>query len=235
MILSTILTPALFLLLAQPQTVMEQVAPAASLNDATSSSQDDLQERASVEGRLPANQQIAKDKDGRPRIPQLTAEPGGGKIDQLGPLDRGTQSTPDLSDRRQGFETRVIRLEGTDKCSADLLSDKDREYCQQVIENRAAEYAGPEENRLSLEQELLSRRNLRQLEGNTNGAINRLAAGQSSSNDPEDQAIASIVLGTQSEGASEPSQTPAAESNLSAETQALLEAIVNNINGTPRN
>lgn len=163
---------------------------------------------------------------------QLTSEKSGKAVDQLGPHDRDTQSAENLSAREQGFDTRVVKLEGTDRCSAELLSSRDREYCQRVIENRSAEYAGPKEPTLSPEQELLAKRNLKLIDGGTDGAIKRLVYNRDSADDTDSQAIASTVLTNQNEAAQAARDLPA-ENNLSAETQALIDAIVKNVAGNP--
>ncbi|MBK9003153.1 MAG: hypothetical protein IPM67_07040 [Sphingomonadales bacterium] len=163
---------------------------------------------------------------------QLTAEKSGKEVDQLGKRDRNPQSTQNLSDRRQGFDTRVVKLEGTDRCSAELLSSQDREYCQRIIENRSAEYTGPREIELSPEQELLAKRNPKLIDGGTDAAIKRLTTNRNSSDDADSQAIASTVLAGQGEATPTAGAQPA-ENNLSAETQALIDAIVKNVSGNP--
>lgn len=163
---------------------------------------------------------------------QLTAEKAGKEVDQLGKRDRNTQSVQNLSERKQGFDTRVVKLEGTDKCSAELLSARDREYCQRVIENRSAEYAGPKEAALSPEQELLAKRNPKLIDGGTDAAIKRLTTGRDSSDDADSQAIASTVLGGQNDISSAVREQPA-DNKLSTETQALIDAIVKNVAGNP--
>jgi hypothetical protein len=167
-----------------------------------------------------------------PEATQLTTEQSGGEVDQLGQRDRSTKSAPDLSERKQGFETRVVKLEGTDKCSAELLSAPDREYCQRAIENRSAEYAGTRQIELTPEQKLLGERNYKLIEGGTEGAIKRLTSGRNTAEDRDNQELASIVLGSDGVVA-QPAQDQPAASDLSAETQALIDAIVKNVSGNP--
>lgn len=176
--------------------------------------------------------QVSKGSTGPREQAQVTAEKSGKAVDQLGPRDRSTQSAENLSVREQGFDTRVVKLEGTDRCSAELLSSRDREYCQRVIENRSAEYAGPKELALSPEQELLAKRNPKLIDGGTDGAIKRLVNNRDSVDDADSQAIASTVLTNQNEAAQAARDLPA-ENNLSAETQALIDAIVKNLAGNP--
>lgn len=172
-------------------------------------------------------------KNSTPRTQdQLTAEKSGKQIDQLSKRDRNTQPTQNLSDRKQGFDTRVVKLEGTDRCSAELLSSRDREYCQRIIENRSAEYVGPKEIALSPEQELLAKRNPRLIDGGTDAAIKRLTNNRDAADDSDSQAIASTVLSGQNDKAPAVIEQPA-ENNLSVETQALIDAIVKNAAGNP--
>lgn len=167
-----------------------------------------------------------------PEAMQLTTEQSGGDVDQLGQRDRNTRSAPDVSDRKQGFETRVVKLEGTDKCSAELLSAQDREYCQRAIENRSAEYSGIREIALTPEQKLLGERNFKLPDMGTEGALKRLVAGRNTAEDKDNQELASIIL-SESTITSPSTQQQPAENDLSAETQALIDAIVRNVGGSP--
>lgn len=231
---TTIILASLWLVAAlQSSTVIEQVAPTASPSTVNWPAQQVL-----IDGSVPAKPkvdetvQLAKKNAAPQEASQLTVEKSGGQVAQAGTRDRNTQSAPDLSTRKQGFETRVVKLEGTDKCSAELLSARDREYCQRVIENRSAEYLGPKQADLSPEQKLLAGRNSRLLDGGTDGAIKRLANGRSSPEDSDDQAVASIVLGEQT-GPAPSANAQSADAKLSADTQALIDAIVKNVSGNP--
>jgi hypothetical protein len=210
-----------------------------------------LQSSATIEQVSPANGQGTEQIDHSARNPQLddtaqltqnatrardqvqlTAEKSGKAVDQLGPRDRSTKSAENLSAREQGFDTRVVKLEGTDRCSAELLSSRDREYCQRVIENRSADYTGPKEPALSPEQELLAKRNPKLIDGGTDAAIKRLVNNRDSAEDSDSQAIASTLLTSQNDTTQAVRDLPA-ENNLSAETQALIDAIVKNVAGNP--
>jgi hypothetical protein len=177
--------------------------------------------------------QLDDSPSGNPDATQLTTERAGGDVVQLGRADRNTQSSPDLSSRSQGFETRVVKLEGTDRCSAELPSARDREFCQRVIENRSAEYASRREPGLTPEQALLAQRNLNLIDGGTDAAIKRLANGRNSGDDNDDQSVASVVLNG-SDAADSSGQELPADSKLSAQTQALVDAIVRNVTAAPR-
>lgn len=232
MAINLLLTNVILATLLQSSTGIDQVAPSSRSGVSVMQSVPTAQKNAD---KVETSIQVNKGEKTPPPLPQLTLTKSDGKVDQLGKRDRNTQSAPDVADRRQGFETRVIKLEGTDKCSADLLSERDRAYCQKIMETRPSDYAGPRGPELTPEQELLSQRNAKAFDGGTNGAIGRLAAGQTSTRDSEDQAIASVVLNA---GQDTPTQTATeapSENGLSAETQALVEAIVKNVGGGPRN
>ena len=216
----------------QSSTAIEQVPPPAS------SAQEQPQNILVTAGnKLDGTDRLVTDQvnsnDSAPsRALQLTTEPSGREVDQLGRPDRNMQSSPDLSSRKQGFETKVVKLEGTDRCSAELLSTLDRQYCQSIIENRSAEYAGQKAIELTPEQKLLSARNLRMLAGDIGSAVRRLSTGRNSAEDRDEQAIASIVLGDQTITSQLKQEQPTGN-ELSAETQALLDAIVKNVGGNP--
>lgn len=225
MAISIILTSAAITAALQSSATIEQVSP----TNGHATEQVDLSTR---KPQSDGTVQLSKASAGPRDQPQLTAEKSGKAVDQLGPRDRSTQSPENLSVREQGFDTRVVKLEGTDRCSAELLSSRDREYCQRVIENRSAEYTGPKELVLSPEQELLAKRNLKLIDGGTDGAIKRLVNNRDSADDSGSQAIASTVLTDQSESVQAAVDLPA-DNNLSAETQALIDAIVKNVAGNP--
>lgn len=220
-------------LAVQSSIAIEQVPPPADADTRHRRAQEDSQNvSGSADQQLDEIAQLGRNEGAPPEAIQLTIEKSGGEMNQLGKHDRSTQSAPDLADRKQGFETRVIKVEGADRCSAELLSAKDREYCQRVIENRSAEYAGQKENELTPEQKLLLDRNFKLLDGGTDGAIKRLATGRNSTDNSDDQAVASIVLGGQESAAQSVPAKPA-ESNLSPETQALLDAIARSLGASP--
>ncbi len=231
MAINLLMTNVMLAVLMQSSTGIDQVAPPSRSGVSVMQSAPMTQKHAD---KVDTNIQVNKGEKTPPPLPQLTLSKSDGKVDQLGKRDRNTQSAPDVADRRQGYETRIIKLEGTDKCSADLLSERDRAFCQKIMETRPGDYAGPTAPSLSSDQELLSQRNSRSLEGRTNAAIGRLATGQASSNDSEEQAIASVVLSGQG-APTQPTNEPAVEAGLSAETQALVDAIVRNVGGGPRN
>jgi hypothetical protein len=124
------------------------------------------------------------------RFDQLSEGGESSSLDQLSKGDRNTESAPALSDKRQGRNTATAVVEGSDRCSAELLSAKDREYCQQVIENRSGEFAGPGPAKLSPEQKLMGERNFEFGSDSAEAAAKRLASGKISADDQNNQAIA---------------------------------------------
>lgn len=167
------------------------------------------------------------------RSSQLTKASPNGLVSQLSSGDRNMESAPTLSERQQGFDTATVKLEGTDRCSAELMSASDRELCQRVIENRSAEFAGPEPAKLSPEQKLLGERDFDLVPHGPDGAARRLAKSQNAAGDPEDQAIASVVLNSRPADSEQPAPGDEA-SDIGSETQALIDAIVSTVAG-PRN
>lgn len=177
----------------------------------------------------------------------LLAEPASTAIDQLGTTEARDTSAPIEQVTRGGNtpfidngpvpdaqsdvpqlsvsdnEVLLARVEGIDRCSAELLSADDKAYCSRRIETRSAEFGAGPAATLSLEQKLLGERVLP-----LRGLANAARAINASPQDGDVQALASITL------APPPSATPqtpdrAAPGNLSTETQALVDAIVSKL------
>lgn len=230
MITTSIISASIWLTVAvQSSATIEQVPSTKSPIADQVAAQDQLLSR---KPKLDGTPQLSNNNGARREQVQLTTEKVGKEVDQLGKRDRNTQSAQNLSDRKQGFDTRVVKLEGTDRCSAEVLSSQDRAYCQRIIENRSSEYPGPKEIALSPEQELLAKRNPKLIDGGTDAAIKRLTNSRDSTDDAKSQAIASTVLTDQNDTASTVRGQPA-EGKLSTETQALIDAIVKNVAGNP--
>lgn len=131
-------------------------------------------------------------------------------------------------------ERRVLlqAIEGTDICDNPPAVPAVVALCQTRIETRSQEFAGPGEPLMSAEERLLR--------GNFDNAglpsigqvIDRLARASAATNDFSNQAIASIALGQQ--GAQPPGRGEEQTDEtlgLSSETQALINAIVNQLGG----
>lgn len=169
--------------------------------------------------------------------PQLPAEKSDAELDQLstergGPSMMASQLTREEGRRALAQLTRADRVvltkavEGTDICDSEPTVPAIIELCLQRLENRSEEFATEEANRLSPEERLLGEGLDGDRVASLESAISRLARGRTSFESDEDQAVASVAL---SQGALAPaSEAPAEanESDLSLETQTLINAIV---------
>lgn len=142
--------------------------------------------------------------------------------------DASAESVPQLSEGDTDVE--FARVEGMDRCSAELLSAEDADYCARRIEARSAEFATDNEATLTAEQILIGEQFASAAEGDV-AARSRIVGRRDSSADDRDlQALASITLGS---GAAV--DEPVAQEDtggLPTETQALIEAIVERL-GNP--
>ncbi|MDG5748329.1 hypothetical protein P8Q88_09050 [Qipengyuania sp. XHP0207] len=119
------------------------------------------------------------------------------------------------------------RVEGMDRCSAELLSAKDADYCARRLETRSSEFATRSEVPLTAEQVLVGEK-FASMAGEGVADASRTAGRRETSPEDRDlQALASIALVP----APNTPATPAEEedSKLPAETEALIEAIVNQL------
>lgn len=234
----SIFSTAVLVMTLQSTTAIQQIEPRDNTKlmspilpiDDVESGRDDLDRLAKPDDKMRPDLQVSTETGLPSGAPQLTEGPASGTVNQLSRLDRNTESAPALSERKQGFETATVKLEGSDRCSAELISADDRAFCQQVIENRSSEYAGPVPAQLSPEQRLMGERDFERATNRPSDAARRLATGQDSSDDQNSQAIASLVLNSPVTDNLEPEQTenPA---DLGSETQALIDAIVTNLAG----
>lgn len=237
MLTDIIMMPLLAIAL-QSVTTMTQIDPDRAVQRAHSTgapadvpaSSDDQDPSIDANGKTQVYDQLSAESGLETGFPQLTADRSTGSVNQLSRRDRNMESAPALSERKLGFETATVKLEGSDRCSAELMSAKDRGFCSRVIENRSAEFGGPDPARLSPEQKLLGERDFDLAGKGPEGAARRLATGQNSADGRDDQAIASVVLNRPATEAEQPAQTDNA-SDIGAETQALIDAIVNTIAG----
>ena len=167
-------------------------------------------------GSAPASQ-ISARADGGPGIAQLSKADLEATLAQLSPAER-----------------RVLlqAIEGTDICNDPPDIPAVVTLCQNRIETRATEFAPAAERSLSAEDRLLS--------GNLESAalpsiaqvIDRLARGGASSGDFSNQAIASIALGTTPAAPTRPREEEQPDTaSFGEETQALLNALINQLGG----
>lgn len=122
-------------------------------------------------------------------------------------------------------------IEGTDICDRETQIVSLRELCARRLETRSEDFASRRVNQLSPEERLLGE-SLAGGSATLERAIERLARSGAQSENFEDQAIASVALNT---GGLPAKQTSSVEPNpvgqLSAETQALINAIVEQFKG----
>lgn len=164
----------------------------------------------------PATQNLAP-------VEQVSRGDNSAFVDQKPAPGEKPENLPQLS--ATDTEVTLGRVDGIDRCSAELLSAKDAEYCLRRIETRSEEFATRPAGTLTAEQRLLGER-LTILRGTGIDQAARAPGVNASADDRELQALASITLTV-------PTAEPAAEGkpadgsgDLSAETQALLDAIV---------
>ena len=150
-----------------------------------------------------------------------------GETDVTEPI--GEPSADDGSDVEQLTEgdtsVEFARVEGLDRCSAELLGPENAEFCARRIEARSAEFASRLQPTLSAEEVLVGER-YATAAGISVAEASRSAKGRDASPDDRDlQALASITLTPAA-----PSSAPVDEEEaLPDATQALIEAIVNQL------
>ncbi len=131
-------------------------------------------------------------------------------------------------------ERRVLlqTIEGTDICDNPPAIAAIVTLCQTRLETRSAEFAGETDRPLSAEDRLLRGDLESSVLPSFDQVIERLARGGAASGDFSNQAIASIALGTNAPTASRPREEEQADpSSLGEETQALINALINQLGG----
>lgn len=170
-------------------------------------------------------QQIATGAPSGP-VAQLTGEEG---VRAPVQLSAGDSADPlaQLTEDERGVLLEAI--EGTDICARQLQVPAIRQLCAQRLETRSADFRPRAVNILSPEERLLGEG----LGGNRvatlERVIERLGRNSASAQDFQNQAIASVVLDSGTDPAVQPEEGEG--DNLSAETRALIEAIVNQVPG----
>lgn len=131
-------------------------------------------------------------------------------------------------------ERRVLlqAIEGTDICDNPPEIPAVIALCQNRLETRSQDFANNQERALSAEEWLLRDDRDNALLPSVGQVINRLARGNAATDDFNNQAIASIAL---ADLAAPPPQTgqkeEAENTTLAEETQALVNAIINQLGG----
>ena len=158
-------------------------------------------------------------------IEQLSTRGDARVTDPIGTPDPDAeQDLQQLS--RPDTTVEFARVEGMDRCSAELLSDKDAEFCARRIETRSGDYAGRTQAPLTAEQVLVGEKYASMAGVGVASASRDASRRDLSAEDRDLQALASITLAP-------PTPAPAAdeeqENGLPAATEALIEAIVNQL------
>ena len=128
---------------------------------------------------------------------------------------------------RPDTSVEFARVEGMDRCSAELLSAKDADYCARRLEARSGEFATQSEAPLTAEQVLVGERFASMAGAGVADASRTAARREISPEDRDLQALASITLVPSPAGTATPADEE--EGKLPAETEALIEAIVNQL------
>lgn len=138
---------------------------------------------------------------------------------QLNPARRTAEPAPPLSTVRQGRDTRVSPLSGSDRCDPREAAALGNPLCARVLETRAREFERPPAAPLTAEQRLLAgQRNLDRRD-DTAQAARRLAKGNADLS-LEDQGVAATTL-----GAAQTSEPTGAEQERASELKAIADAI----------
>lgn len=166
----------------------------------------------------------------------------GDDVTQVSPGGEGARDVAQLSDgdsaralaQLSPAERQVVleAVEGTDICEQAASIPAIRELCEGRLETRSAEFARSNDSG-SAEDNLLGGRFDSTRLATLEAAINRLAQSTGRPGDLADQAVASVALGQQ--GALSDVQATGAEgepgSDLSPETQAVVNAIITQLGG----
>lgn len=168
---------------------------------------------------------------------QLSDRANSPEMGQLSDEDASSASMADQLTREKGrralaqltaADRRVLvqAVAGTDICEREPDIPAIVELCRQRLENRSDEFATANASRLSPEQRLLGEGLDSDRVASLQSAISRLGRGRGNFDSEEDQAVASVALGASTLAPDPTSPEDPTESQLSAETQALINAIV---------
>lgn len=169
--------------------------------------------------------QINPAESGEPEAPiEQLSKPGEANV-ETGPV-KSVDATADLMPQLSDADTDVefARVEGMDRCSAELLSAADAEFCAQRLETRSAEFTTVKRPKLSAEQLLIGEGFAAVGDGDVAERSRTIGRRDARPDDRDLQALASITLGPTTT-VEEPSSEDGA-TGLPSETQALIEAIV---------
>lgn len=171
-------------------------------------------------------------------IPRAAANPAASQITNLSQSGAGVAqlSKADLEAtlaQLSAAERRVLlqAIEGTDICDNPPQVAAVIALCQTRIETRSQEFAAAKERPLSAEERLLRGDFDNTALPSVTQVIERLARTSAASDDFSNQAIASIALSAPSAPAQPGDEEASATDGLGQETQALINAIVNQLGG----
>ncbi|MEE2794822.1 MAG: hypothetical protein VX512_08290 [Pseudomonadota bacterium] len=158
-------------------------------------------------------------------IEQLSKRGDAEMSDPIGAPDGdGGKDVQQLS--RPDTTLELTRVEGMDRCSAELLSDKDADFCARRIETRSGDFSPRPAPSLTAEQVLVGEKYASVAGVGVANASRDATRRELSPEDQDLQALASLTL---------PSTTPPPaakeepQAGLPAATEALIEAIVNQL------
>lgn len=177
-----------------------------------------------------ATQAVERSTDAGASLKQLSSNgDANGGVAQLS----DGNSLPDLNQLSE-VERQVLleAIEGTDICDNPPDVEMIRQLCTTRIETRSTEFAAREVNTLSAEERLLGEGLDSSVTPNIEAVIERLARNVGQASNFENQAIASVALAGRPTDAAQPGQDNGeAGSELSAETQTLVNAIIQQLGG----
>lgn len=177
-----------------------------------------------------ATQAVERSTDAGASLEQLSSDgDANGGVAQLS----DGNPMPDLN-QLSDVERQVLleAIEGTDICDNPPDMKVIRDLCQTRIETRSSDFAAREVNTLSAEERLLGEGLDSSSRPNVEAVIDRLARNVGQASNFDNQAIASVALSGRPADIAQPGQDNGeAGSELSAETQTLINAIIQQLGG----
>ncbi|HIM02504.1 MAG TPA: hypothetical protein EYG46_16105 [Myxococcales bacterium] len=177
-----------------------------------------------------AMEQVASSSAEHPVLEQLSSrEESTVEVAETNNSDEAADSVLQVSDGDTALE--LDRVEGLDRCSAELLSEQDQEFCARRLETRSADFT-PERRKLSAEEVLFAENSIRRSAGDVASASKNVTGKTASAGDSDLQALASLTLAAPDSGDTAATADSGAN-ELPVETQSMIEAIVNQLTTLP--
>ena len=152
-----------------------------------------------------AMEQVASSSAQDPVLEQLSSrEESTVEVAETNNSDEAADSVLQVSDGDTALE--LDRVEGLDRCSAELLSEQDQEFCARRLETRSA--------------------------GDVASASKNVTGKTASAGDSDLQALASLTLASPETGDTA-ATADSGTNELPVETQSMIEAIVNQLTTLP--